>query len=380
MRGPAAALGLAALSACLEAPPRGIDTGGGRDSGVEPGGGDGAAGEIYHRELKIASNSVAEDLVDFPVLVRITGDDALIRHAAAGGDDISFVDEEDVLLPFEVEGWRDGELRAWVRLPSLRADASTAFVLRYGPGAPRVVQQQGSAWNDDFAAVWHLEEEPGAVADSSAGSHDAVEVAGATSSGDGQLGSGIAFDGGGDYIDFGAAFPAAIDVGAALTVTAWVRYDSKQDWAHFISKATTNTQGWGMGIDSTLDFMVRAMNGSSASQGYNAAAEPDTGVWYHWAMVYDGGAPTDAERLLAYRDGAGLSLTFLSSIPANFDSKGGDLYLGCATWRTSDYCIDGAVDEVHVSTVPRSPAWIAAEFANQRPDSTFIVVGPEKKL
>lgn len=379
MRGPAAALGLAALSACLEAPPRGIDPGGDGDSGVAPGGGDGSAGEIYHRELMIAAGSVTETLEDFPVLVRITGDDALTGHATAGGEDISFVDEEDVLLPFEVEGWRNGELRAWVRLPSLPAGAETAFVLRYGPGAPRVVQQHGSAWNEDFAAVWHLEEEPGAVADSSAGGHDAVEVAGETSSGDGQLGSGIAFDGGGDYIDFGSAFPGAVDVGAALTVTAWVRYDSKQDWAHFITKATTNAQGWGMGIDSTLDFMVRAMNGNASSQGYDGAAEPNIGVWYHWAMVFDGGGEASADRLLAYRDAQGLPLTFLDPIPANFDSKGGDLYIGCATWRTIDYCIDGAVDEVHVSTVSRSPAWIAAEFENQRPDSTFIVVGPEKK-
>jgi hypothetical protein len=37
-----------------------------------------------------------------------------------------------------------------------------------------------------------------------------------------------------------------------------------------------------------------------------------------------------------------------------------------------EYFLFGQLDELHVSTSARSSAWIAAEYANQRPASTFV--------
>ena len=374
MRAPAAAFGLAALSACLEAPPRGVES---DDGGGDPGG-DGSDTAVYLRELEIRPGAVLEPLTDFPVLVRVEDDAELSGHATPAGDDISFHDAAGEPLAFEIERWVDGDLLAWVKLPSVPDDDATTFYLRYGPGAPRV-DASTAVWRGDFAAVWHLEEPPAEVVDSTAGGHDVVDVIGSPASTAGLLGEAISFDGGDVHLDFGADFPAGVDAGDALTVTAWVRYDAKASWAHFISKATGNTFGWAMGIDIDQDFMVRVMNGTSGSFGWNAAAEPSTDVWYHWAMVFDGSGDTSADRLRAYRDGAFVSLSFQAEIPATFDAMGGPLYLGCATWNPS-YCIEGAVDEVHVSPVVRSGGWIAAEFENQRPDSEFLTIGPEEKL
>ena len=40
--------------------------------------------------------------------------------------------------------------------------------------------------------------------------------------------------------------------------------------------------------------------------------------------------------------------------------------------------LNGSVDEVRIATRIRSPAWIAAEFANQSDPASFYTVGPEE--
>lgn len=331
----------------------------------------------YRRPLTIAANTVSDTLTDFPVLVNLPDDAALAAHASKDGRDIVFVGE-DQRLAFELEAWDDGDLRAWVRLPTVSGSSDTTFYLHYGDGSSEDTSDAAAVWAD-FAMVWHLEQAPASIEDSTAGGHDAESVTGSTSTTAGYIGNAVHFDGFQDYIDFGTDFPAEVDAGAELTVTAWAMYDSNQTWAQFITKASDNGSGWAMGIDNGYDFLVRAMNNDSLGRGWSDPAQPSEDTWYHWAMVYQGALETNADRLKGYRDAVGYALTFDGPIPSTFDADGGPLYLGCTTWNTY-YCIDGVVDEVHVSTVARSPAWIEAEYLNQKAGSTFVTVGPEEPL
>ncbi len=375
MRALGATLGLL-LAGCLEVPPRSLVNGDDPDADVG-----GTTG--YRRQIAIAGDIVAEPLPGFPVLVRLEGDQSLSDHAAEDGLDIVFRDAGGLLLPFEREAWDPaaGDLRAWVNAGELAPGADTVFYLHYGDGGDSDRSDPAAVWKDQFAMVWHLNEEPGAAIDSSGGGHDALRANGAAARGEGYLGEAVVLDGGGDHIDFGSDLPPEVDSGQYLTVTAWVRYDELGSWSHFISKAPTgnNSQGWAVGIDFEYDYTVRAMDGDPNQRGYNIEAQPDPGTWYHFAMVYDGTQATSSLRLRAFRDGVEFDLSYVASIPGRFDARGGPLYIGCATWNSS-YCIAGAVDEAHVSIVPRTAGWIAAEYANQVEGSTFVTVGEEESL
>ena len=48
---------------------------------------------------------------------------------------------------------------------------------------------------------------------------------------------------------------------------------------------------------------------------------------------------------------------------------GGDSY---GEWFT------GRIDEVRITTAVASSGWVATEYANQRPGSTFYTVGPDQ--
>ena len=361
MRAVGAAVGLL-LAGCLEAPPQAV------------------GGGSYRKRLLVPADQVSAPLADFPVLVRIAGDADLAAHASLNGLDLVFLDDGGGLLAFERERWDPGgDLLAWVKVPNLSDAADTEFYLHYG-GEPVDRSDRPAVWSNQFALVWHLEEEPGRAADSTATGAHAVAVEGDVQPAAGYLGNAMQFAGSGDYIDFGSDLPAGVDAGAQLTVTGWARYDSLEIWSHFVSKAPTddNSFGWALGIDSGLDFLVRTMNGSLEQRGWSEPAQPTPGVWYHWALVFDGSQSGSAARLRGFRDGLEYPLVYDATIPPAFDALGGPLYIGCASWNPAFYCIDGAVDEVRVSTVPREPAWIAAEYASQVEGSSFVIIGPEE--
>ncbi|HEY8141340.1 MAG TPA: DUF2341 domain-containing protein [Kofleriaceae bacterium] len=360
-----AAAGLV-LAGCLQVPP------------------DSAEGGGFRRALVIAPGSVAAPLAEFPVLVRLSGDAGLSAHGTDDGLDVVFRDGAGTILPFERASWdrAAGDLAAWVNVPLVSAEEATVLYLHYGGAGGSDQSEPPAVWRGGFAAVWHFEEEPGATLDSTAAGNHALGTAGSVALGPGFVGNAVEFAGSEDYIDFGSDLPPEVDAGQLLTVTAWVRYDALNEWGHFLAKAPLgdNSQGWGLGIDVDFDFMIRVMDGDQNARGWTDAAEPLAGTWHHWAMIYDGTQSVDTARLRGMRDGEEYGLAYSAPIPARFDSQGGPLYLGCATWNTPTYCIDGAVDEVRIAGDARSTAWVAAEFASQVAGSTFVGVGEEESL
>jgi MSHA biogenesis protein MshQ len=359
------------LAGCLAAPPASTD---GVDDGAQ-----------YRRRITIAAGAVGAPLGDFPVLVRLAGDEGVRAHASEDGLDLVFRDGAGELLAFERRSWDPevGDLLAWVKVPLVAADTATEVYLHYG-GEPdgEDLSDPPAVWSNGFAAVWHLDEAVDEIVDSTASAVDALRSEGTPASIEGYIGRALELDGGSDFVSFGSEVPPEIDSGAALTATAWARYDQLGRWSHFVSKAPTdsNSFGWALGIDAGYDFLVRTMNGDLNARGWSDVAQPMTDVWYHWAMVFDGGQSDDAGRLRGFRDGVEHALVYDGPIPSSFDAQGGPLYIGCASWNPVDYCIAGAVDEVRVATVARSPAWLAAEHANQKEGSTFLAVGSEEIL
>jgi hypothetical protein len=87
------------------------------------------------KEITVDNTKVMATHADFPLLVSITGDDALKAGARSDGFDILFTDDNGTTkLDHEIEEWDDtnGDLVAWVRIPSL-PDTVDKVIYRLAP-------------------------------------------------------------------------------------------------------------------------------------------------------------------------------------------------------------------------------------------------------
>ena len=87
---------------------------------------------------------------------------------------------------------------------------------------------------------------------------------------------------------------------------------------------------------------------------------------FHAGVTFYGdGAPIgDSNRA----DGAGVQ-----------DSDAGvHLVLGNVDWPAADRCWNGSMDEIRISNVERSPAWIAAQYLSM--SDSFLTFGSEQTV
>ena len=132
-----------------------------------------------------------------------------------------------------------GDLVAWVKIPTLDADADTAIYMYYGNSCITAeTQNKNAVWNANYKGVWHMSEEAGGTGtadlyqdSTSNSSHgdDNVDATGQT----GQIDGGQQFDG----VDDHALVPdpaeswefseGGLDGGTSdFSISAWVRLDA----------------------------------------------------------------------------------------------------------------------------------------------------------
>jgi hypothetical protein len=90
------------------------------------------------------------------------------------------------------------------------------------------------------------------------------------------------------------------------------------------------------------------------------------GDWYHLAATYDG------SQIKLYINGAQAGTP--TSVTGKIASTSDPCYIG----RYTTLFMNGTIDEVRISNVSRSPAWIQTEYSNQQSPSMFFSVGFEE--
>ena len=119
---------------------------------------------MYRKAIVVdRANVCGPDLSNFPVLVRLS--DADIKSADHGGhaasphgDDIFFAsDDGHVPYAHEIESYdpATGELKAWVRIPKLSADADAVFCIFYGRNEPERGEAAHAVWDPGYKLVVH---------------------------------------------------------------------------------------------------------------------------------------------------------------------------------------------------------------------------------
>jgi MSHA biogenesis protein MshQ len=296
------------------------------------------------------------------------------------GSDILFTASDGVTkLSHEIESYNPntGQLTAWVSLPVLSTTVDTALYVYFGnPSAPNQQNPPG-VWDSTFAGVWHLSDNASSivVADSSQGGDNANARAFTNlKSVPGQIGGALTFDGVSDFVVAPNTTGIDIPTNTPLTTESWIN----------VSAFTTTSQvlGYLIGkgnVGSAEAYFVRMENdagtlnlkGGMVNNSTFSATWPisgwTTGTWHHVVSSWDG---------------ANWNLFFDGALKAQLPTANGPLKMGLPLTFGGE-SISGTIagllacslDEIRISTVARSPSWIATEYNNQSSPASFYTVG-----
>ncbi|MBX7078028.1 MAG: LamG domain-containing protein [Nannocystaceae bacterium] len=320
-------------------------------------------GWVQRIALDAAFAGATDDLLDVPVLVRLTPERADLSSAQPGGADLRVVTKDGTLVPHEIERFADGELLLWVRWPSL-AVPEPSLVLYWNNGEATDAADPPAVWSNGYLGVWHLADGTDSLA-----THPLA--ADGTAPGQGRVGDGTVFDND-DRLAANESLSTIFT--GPVTLEAWILADgSDADAMRLLDNGrhVPTEEGWGFGLDGSPGVLELELGRSFGRDRWVSSQTAEPGSWHFVAARYDGKAVafhydgmTESGELAS--TGAGrLAL----DLPDRMLTLGGSSDTAQASYQ-------GALDEVRISSVARSDAWLELQYLSIT-DALLIYGAPE---
>ncbi len=354
------------------------------------------------------TTGITGTLENFPVLVRIAEYDETTGTGIEGfryadcqlpmGGDLRFsLPNETAVLSCEVDTWNtNGESLVWVKVPVL--SPSTKIVCYYGCVAPHGVKPY-DVWSEGFAGVWHLGSTDKLIQpDSTVNGHSFVchqkDAAHVDLAAVGVAGGAIGFCK--DNTNYGGLYAADTDGGLSgfmdVTIEAWLCPTNvpsanrgilvKRSWA----SPASSYYSYQMYVNTSGKTQATICSAGKNATEYPGASDyaPELGKWSHVAMKRTGtdgiilwfqnGVPSASTR--STTAGALCANTTIPLVVGNDSAS----FIDYAETRyintTSAY--PGSIDEVRISSVARSEAWVKASHDTVA-NADFATYSPAKK-
>ena len=310
---------------------------------------------------------------DFPVLVNLSSDASLAANAQADGDDILFTSSGGATqLSHEIETYTSGgTLTAWVKVPSLPSSTDTVLFMYYGNGSATSQQNATGVWDANYAAVYHLKENPavaganGIIDSTSNANHGTDNNTVGTVTG--QIDGSLNFTGAG-YVQ--APSSTSLNIGGtAITISFWASVTDTGGDSALLAKALAGPTAYQYAVEfdgngaNTFDFYFGDTGGVLRGP---FTTLPTAGVLQYGVFTYDG---ANVKRYLNGVQTGTTTATQSIGTSTNPFRLGGDYNTIPGQLYT------GKLDEVRVSNVARAAGWITTEFNNQGTPTTFYAVG-----
>lgn len=313
-------------------------------------------------DLSEKGANIKDNLIDAPVLVRLHAGNFQFANAKKDGSDIRFVSADDkVPLKFHIEKY-DSKLamaQVWVRVPQLAGGgAKDSIWLYYGNESSAAGQEAGATYDAGQVLVYHLNDEQGGPRDATSYANHAADFAGAHNV-PSVIGNGYSFKGGEKIV---VTRSPSLNFAKGFTFSAWVRIPQSQTAAHLFSWQD-GTQSIIVGIDQDKPFF---QVGSAVTEK-KGSLTPN--VWHHLVVA------ADSEKKVGtlYIDGLEVSTVALQSA---LPSPAAEIAIGAALSGQNSYV--GDLDEIQLSSIARSAAWVAAASAGQGPDGKLTTYAQEE--
>jgi len=323
----------------------------------------------YRKQITIDHTKVADDLSNFPILINVVDIDLL--KAQTDGGDILFMNTTGAAVKWhhEIESFdgSTGTLVAWVNIPALSSSNDTSFYMYYGN--PSCINQAypEKTWDSNYELVYHMNEANLAkIIDSTSNKRNTTSRSnGSPSSVNGKSGKAIHFASGNWYI-----FPCS-DIfrgNSDYSVELWFNADSMSALAYLMilnQYAALNPLllGW-----NTANNILRTAKRTDYS--WSAPVQTTALSTNTWNSVS-----------LTYSTVSGWNLYWNTSSTSNpatssLDSVSSNNGLGGVWDGTSTFI--GTIDEVRISNIVRSAAWVQTSYATMNDPSLFVHIGQEE--
>ncbi len=304
----------------------------------------------FRKALEIDYTKVDEDLTDFPIAVQFNPTDNIYSNTNSDGSDIRFTDKNGNALKYEIEKWDEtGTSTAWVKIPTISANASTTVYIYYGNPSASDAQTPSEVWDDGFNTIQHLNATSSDLfLDSTSNNHDGTGSGTSLLPIDGKIAGGFDFDGSADYIYAPSSNSMDVDY---ITVEAWIRSDSPADSIHrgIVGRDDETNRNWRLGKRNENDIQFSVWV-SDAEQLVLDGTALDGELTYI-VGTYDG------SDVRLYKDNVEIGTPV--EIVGVIDKDTVDLEIGR---NELDREWDGMIDEIRVSNVARSTAWLKASY------------------
>lgn len=328
----------------------------------------------YGKTITVDAGQVigSSALTDFPVMVRISGDNDLRTSANGGhvehanGYDIIFTSDQagTTVLDHQVEAYNGstGDFTAWVRIPSLSNSVDTEFYMFYGNCAVSASSSTTSTWNSNYDAVYFLHDD---FQDSTANNNDGTNN-GSTDLSPGLIGDGQSF-GVNDYIEI----PSSSISTTQGTVSIWAYSSAWSGTEQYMYGHTSNPNGFADRLQLYTDDGAGGLdlgfgNNHNLEQGLYTMS---TNTWYYIVLTWN------STTCFVYVNG---NLEH-SETYNNFTTLESYLDIGndgrANGARNEGW--DGDLDHARLSNEIFSADWIRTEYNNQVDTSSFLSVGSE---
>jgi hypothetical protein len=321
-----------------------------------------------HFNVSFPGYSGASPLTDFPVLVRLSparNDFDYSKCRLENGGDIRFSDDDGNLIPSEIDTWNpNGESLVWVKVP--RLTRTTVIHAHYGCPDP-IAMNPNDVWDENYVGVWHLGESALPLKESSGVSTPFTTATGSFQSNPsahfaaaGVIGGGFKLNGGSSDCAVFADDDPDLTGFQNLTMEFWVRQDATFSYSmSLLGKAATGSSDYSyrsyVAANTQNLEMLFSYNGTSGTLSYNWQF-PALNTWYYYAFAYDHATHTRHIRRNGAAVGSYDTQTFGGPV---FDSNA-PLSLGGAISGTTPF--KGQIDELRLSKIARSPAWLKATY------------------
>jgi hypothetical protein len=334
----------------------------------------------HRMPITVAGYPRPDTLTNFPVLLTFAEGSNGFHYAdlasPADAADLRFSSADgETELPYELEDWNTtGVSLVWVQVERLSAGTNIWAYWNKSGQPVKPYTTNGAVWADGFKAVWHLGDGGATRRESSTNRYaTTVDATGVTATNAGPIGKADLFTGTATGSINNPPASGGINCGnisitGSETIEMWLQATNLSQRRNPFNKAYGGEGTMTIETSGIINFFYGTSGADSGTfQTFGTPAGTVTAnKWIHLALVRDLVVP---RTLRWYVNG--VQVAFATASYAAATASANTLRLG----KGYVYCHNGMLDEVRMSTVPRSSNWVWACFMNQASNRTFLAYG-----
>ena len=320
--------------------------------------------------------SGATTLTNFPILLKLNSGNIDYSQTQNGGQDLRFFDSSGNSLDYQVESWNEaGNSYVWVNVPTVDTTGTQAISMYYGNATAAAGQDATAVWNSSYSAVYHLNDSGTTIDDSTSNANGGTATNGPASA-TGQVAGDLSFDGANDYVDLGNNRSFS-DGASGATFSMWIKPSTVAAGTYSILEESINnggasTQNSRMALEqSGANLAVIVRSDDSTACTITTTTNPlAAGVWHQVSAVVD----VLGNTVKIYVDGVLQATSGTVNLPNSTfpNTSSATTSLAAQDDGASGY-FGGQLDEVRISSVAETAAWVKSNYLTQT--NAFVTIG-----